>query len=488
MSRASRPGQSRPTAVIVIAPDEHSAEIVIEGQRQVVTGAAPKETRRAALDVATGHAARIGQPVLVDARDANGYWLLLATPDGVVRAADEAAPAAASPPPPAQPSPQPAPAAATKGQGRSSRGRTLVIAAAAVLALVLLVGAGAVATRFLVGSSTAAGTGGGDGAALGHPAPPGFDDTVVFDEPLAPDTRPGVSREEDLLAYTDPDDRLNLFGADGERRWAVDLPAGAGEFLDAPRFVEYGDGTAVVLETADTLWFWPVEGGEPTSVALPTDATAQYVGDSVLVRTAETAFVPVGAELVEVESPGESAPLVADGERVLNAVVNGPWQWVDTDGGVEEVHARRPRESGEMDAIVTALREYVIVRWEPLQGEGVHLAFHDREDGSAVGGADIDPADLEDVRHRSGPIGTRVVAYGPVVMDPSSGETAVVPGFVPEIAVGDQVFGRLDGAPVAVSTSGMPSDLVEGAAQPEGLLGDNAIVVHDDHLYAIPSQ
>ncbi|RKS07948.1 hypothetical protein DFP74_3636 [Nocardiopsis sp. Huas11] len=480
MSRASRPGQSRPTAVIVIAPDEHSAEILIEGQRRLVTGAAPKETRRAALDVATGYAARIGQPVLVDARDANGYWLLLATPDGVVRAADEAAPAS---PPPAPPEPAP-----VAGGSRSSRGRTLVIAGAAVLALVLLVGAGAVATRFLSGPPTAAEAEEDGGVALGHPAPPGFADTVVFDEPLAPDTRPGVSRDGELLAYTDPDDRLNLFGADGERRWAVDLPVESGEFLDPPRFVEYGGESAIVLETADTLWFWPTEGGAPTSVSLPTDATAQYVGDSVLVRTAETAFVPVDDELVEVEPPGSSAPLVADGERVLTAVVNGPWEWVDTDGGSEEVHAHRPQDAGEMESIVTALREYVIVRWEPLRGEGVHLAFHDREDGSVVGGADIDPADLEDVRHRSGPIGTRVVAYGPVVMDPESGEAAVVSGFVPEIAVGDQVFGQLDGAPVAVSASGMPSDVPEGAAQPEGLLGENAIVVHDDHLYAIPSQ
>jgi hypothetical protein len=358
----------------------------------------------------------------------------------------------------------------------------------AVLALVLLVGAGAVTTRFLIGSSTAADTEAQDGTALGHPAPPGFGDTVVFDEPLAPDTRPGVSREGDLLAYTDPDDRLNLFGADGERLWAVDLPVGSGEFLDAPRFVEYGGGTAVVLETADTLWFWPTEGGEPSSVPLREDATAQYVGDSVLVRTADSAYVPVGEELVEIEPPGSSAPLVADGERVLTAVVNGPWEWVDTDGGSEEVHARRPEDAGEMEAIVTALREYVIVRWEPLRGEGVHLAFHDREDGTVIGGADIDPADLEDVRHRSGPIGTRVVSYGPVVMDPETGEAAVVPGFVPEIAVGDQVFGQLDGSPVAVGVSGEPTDVPQGAAQPNGLLGENAIVVHDDHLYAIPSQ
>ncbi|WP_316042189.1 hypothetical protein [Nocardiopsis sp. CNR-923] len=76
MSRASRPGRTRPTVVIVIAPDERSAEISIEGHRQIVTGHVPKETRRAALDVATGYAARIGQPVLVAPATptASGGW------------------------------------------------------------------------------------------------------------------------------------------------------------------------------------------------------------------------------------------------------------------------------------------------------------------------------------------------------------------------------------------------------------------------------
>src|SRR5690606_22325249 len=113
------------TAVIVIAPDERSAEIVIEGHRQVVTGLAPKDTRRAALDVATGYAARIGQPVLVDARDANGYWRLVATPDGVVQAAEQSVPD--RPPAPVQ---GPAPVAQRQG----SLGRKLVMGGAAVLA------------------------------------------------------------------------------------------------------------------------------------------------------------------------------------------------------------------------------------------------------------------------------------------------------------------------------------------------------------------
>lgn len=476
MSRASRPGQSRPTAVIVIAPDERSAEIHVEGHRQVVTGRVPRETRRAALDVATGYAARIGQPVLVDARDAHGYWHLIATPDGVVQAADQAVPESA---------PAPQPPTVPEGGGSSGK-RTLAIVGSAVLALVLLVGAGAIVWRFLPGSPT--GTGPEDTAdvtTLNHPAPPHFSEIVDFGQELAPDTQPGVSREGDLLVYVDPQERLNLLDAEGERRWAVDLPTASGEFLGAPRFVEYGGETAIVMETAGTLWLWPASGGAPSSVDLPEDTAAQYVGASVLVRNEEEAFVLSGEELERVEVPAGSAPMLAEGEEVLAAVLNGPWTWVDADGDAVEVNPQRPENGGEMESVVTALREYVIVRWEPLRGEGTVLAFHDSRDGSVVGSAEVDPDELEDVRHRSGPVGTDVVAYGPVVMDPENGRTSVVSGLEPDIAVGSLVFGRLDGAPAAADAEGGVERAEEDSVQPSGLLGERAIVVHEDHLYAI---
>ncbi|MFL1377153.1 flagellar basal body-associated FliL family protein [Nocardiopsis protaetiae] len=481
MSRASRPGHPRPTAVIAIAPDERSAEIVIEGQRQVVTGSVPKETRRAALDVATGYAARIGQPVLIDARDSNGYWNLVATPDGVVQAADRLPPAAAPTPAPAA-----RPPVAAKRSGRGRRG--LVIAGAAVLAVVLLGGAGVAAWNLMPGEDPAVETTTTEAQVLGHPAPPGYGDTVEFSEPLAPGSQPGVSRDGDFLAFMGPDERLTLFDASGERLWSAALPAAATEFLGPPRFVDYDGEPAVVMETTGTLWFWPLAGGEYVSITLPEDASTQYVGSSALVRSGDDALVPTGGALESVEITGGAAPMLAEGSEVLTAVRTGAWTWVDPEGEVAEVNARRPENAGEMEAVVTALREYVIIRWEPLRGDGAVLAFHDSRDGSVIGAAEIDPADLEDVRHRSGPIGTAVVAYGPVVLDPESGATAVVSGFEPQMAVGTTVFGQLDGAAAAVSAAGEVREPDPASAQPAGLLGGNAIVVHEDHLYAIPSQ
>lgn len=475
MSRASRPGQTRPTAVIVIAPDERSAEIHIDGHRQVVTGQVPKDTRRAALDTATEHAARIGLPVLIDARDANGYWRLVATPDGVVQSADH--PGTEEPLPPG-------PGTDPSG-GRTGRG--LIIAGAAVVALALVAGVGVASWQLLpLGGAPQAEE--NDDAVLEHPAPVGFTDSVVFDHALAPGTLPGISRDGEQLAFVGSDERLNLLAADGSREWAADLPVGGAEVIGAPRFVAYDDEPAVVLETSEELLFWPTGGGAHETVPLGSEASPQYVGGSVLVRSDEERLVASGGELVEVEMPDGGGAMLADGDRVLVAVANGPWSWVDLEGQVEEVDPRRPEEAGEMLGIVTALREYVIIRWEALRGDGEYLAFHDSGTGEAVGGAEIAEGDLDDAAHRSGPIGSELLAYGPVVVDPGSGESAVVDGFEPTISAGPLVYGELTGSTVAVDTAGEPADLEEGAQAPSGLLGENAVVVHEDHLYAIPPQ
>jgi hypothetical protein len=141
-----------------------------------------------------------------------------------------------------------------------------------------------------------------------------------------------------------------------------------------------------------------------------------------------------------------------------------------------------------MEGVVTALREYVIVRWEAQRGDGSILAFHDREDGTPLGAAEIEEDALEGVSHLSAPIGVDLVAYGPVLFSPATGETTVVAGFTPEATVGAQVFGELDGERVALDAAGEPSEVPEDTQTPRGLLGDRAVVVHEGHLYAIPPE
>ncbi len=366
-----------------------------------------------------------------------------------------------------------------------------MIVGALGLVLLLLIGAGVVALRFLPGSSPEVSdeaepeTG---AVPLEHPAPPGYADTVDIFEELAPDTLPAVSGDGESLVYIDPDERLNLLAADGSREWSVTLPFEAGEVLGAPRFVEYGGAPHVVIETADSLWLWPEDGGAASNVSLSESDSAQYPGSGVLVRDDDSAYVLVDGELAEVDTPGGSAAMLADDGRALAGVLQGPWHWVAPDEDPREVEPEVPEGAGDLDAIMTFIRGYAMVRWEMEEGDDHLLAFHDNMDGSVLGTAEIAPEALEDVRHRTGPLGADLAAYGPVLFTPDSGETTVVPGFEPEIAIGDRIFGELDGVPVAVDASGEPTEVPEGAQTPRGLLGDRAVVVHDDHLYAIPPQ
>lgn len=493
MSRASRPGHPRPTAVIVIAPDERNAEIVIEGRRQVVQGQAPQETRRAALDIATGYAAHIGQPVLVEARDANGYWRLLATPDGVVQAADQPvqghSPQGSPQQPPTGPVPSMDPTTPKERAAGAKRRRVLLVVGAVCLALLLLVGGGLVAARFLSGPTEASDEEGDDTTVeLDHPAPPGYATTVDITEELAPDTRPSVDREGERLAYIDPSERLNLLNADGSREWSVDLPFASGEALGSPRFVEFDGGPHVALETAGALWLWPESGGTVVNVELNESASAQFVGDGVLVRDDDSAYVLVDGELAEVDTPGGSAALLAEDGRALAGVLEGPWHWVAPDEDPQRVEPERPEGAGDLVEVMTFLRGYALVRWETEEGDGHILAFHDNADGSVLGTAEVEEEDLAEVHHRTGPLGPDLAAYGPVLFAPGSGETSVVPGFEPEVALGDQVFGELDGVTVAIDATGESTEVPEGAETPRGLLGDRAVVVHDGHLYAIPPE
>ncbi|MFB8761924.1 hypothetical protein [Nocardiopsis alba] len=486
MSRAPSPGHPGPTAVIVIAQDERTAEIVIEGRRQVVSGRLPKDTRRAALDVATGYAARIGGPVIIDARDANGYWRLVATPDGVVRAADPPPVPASAPSAPEEARPAPE----KNGGGRK---RVFVIVGVVVMVLVLIGGGSAVALRFLPGSATTASETEGeeetsDGPTLDHPAPPGYATTVEITEELAPDTLPGVSADGENLVYIDPAARLNLLNADGSREWSVNLPFEAAEVLGSPRFVEYDGAPHITIETAGALWFWPATGGNAGNIELREAASAQYAGSGVLVRGDDGAYVPIDGELEEIDTPGGSGAMLAEDGRALAGVLRGPWHWVAPDEDPLKVEPEEPEGAGDLDSIMTFIRGYAIVLWEMEEGDDLLLAFHDNTDGSVLGTAEVDPDDLEDVRHRTGPLGPELAAYGPVLFEPGSGSTTVLPGFEPEIAIGERIFGELDGTRVAVDASGETVEVPEDAETPRGLLGDRAVVVREDHLYAIPPE
>ncbi|WP_148046329.1 hypothetical protein [Halostreptopolyspora alba] len=460
---------------IVIAPDESRAEVTFQGNTQVVTGGIPKETRREALDAVTRHALALGRPVRVNARDSNGEWQLVVTPDGIVHAEGGEAPEHKLP----------------KGPGAArARGRAhtvLRFTGIGVLTVGLLAVAGGVVMWLLPDTVVTPSNGGEDPVTLeARPNPPGYGPEADWRIPVDPASRPAVSPDGNRVSYFDREGQLVVAGPDGTPEWSDEPPADIADIEHTPRFVRDGDGYGVALLAGDTLWQWPESGGDPVEYEVPSDTSVSFAGDSVLVSNDESAFVPLDGELREVPVEAPAGPLIADGERVLMAELRDvPWRWVTPDASVTEVEPDTPSGADTVDQVVTARGDHVIVRWSTESDDEVVLAAHDSTDGSVVASHAIAPDEIEDARWIEG---DTMAAYGPILVRLDDGSTEVLEGLRPVSAAGDAVYGEIGGEPVAVGPDGARSDLEENTARPWGLLDGRAVVFAEDHIYALSPQ
>lgn len=463
-------GANHAAVIVVIAPDERSAEVTIAGRTQVVTGETPRQTRSSALDAAASYAAYLRRPVLVNARDANGSWQLSVSPTGVVQTVGGTDAELIGPP--------------EKKRPAAGKGRVIALSVVGgVLVLGLLGGGGYVALGLLPTGGSGGGGGGegeDDGQAIAfdsRPTPPGFTDQAAWTHAMAPDSNPAVAPDGESAAFVSDEGALTVVGPDGEERWSSDLPEGLPPSGARPYFVVDGDAYGVALLGEDSVWLWPADGGEPAETEVPDGARVSFAGNAALVEDGDDAYVVEDGELAAVDVPEGYGAMLNTGSDVLTAVRTGPWEWVGPGGA--RVEPEEPSGADEMDELLTARADTVVVVWS-AGGESV-LAVHDSRDGSVIAQSPVDPAELEDARWVEG---DGVAAYGPVVFDLDAGEAHEV-DLDPVSASGDWVFGELDGEYVAVDAAGEPTVIDEDTARPWGLLGERAVVVSGDSVYAL---
>ncbi|CAM3774289.1 hypothetical protein GCM10009799_13350 [Nocardiopsis rhodophaea] len=471
MSGRREPGRQRGSVVIVISRDEHSAEITIEGRTQVVTGSIPKETRRAALDVATGYAAHLGRSVLVNARDANGAWQLIISPTGVVRAAGGSE----------------AELVARPAAKRQRKGKKVALAlSGGALAVVAALAVGAVWVWGPDGTNTTVNNGGAEESGVlleARAAPPGFSREAAWRLPTRTGTRPALAPDGSLAAYINPNDELVVVDPEGEQKWSAKLPLASSDIVGAPVFVGADDGYGMAVTDNETLWQWPVGGGDPEAIKLPDDARVTFAGTSPLVLDPSDAYIPDGGKLAKIKVPSGFGAMIADGGRVLTGVKTGRWIWVtadDADG--KEIVPKAPSGADRPIELLTARADYTVVLWEAEDGDDDLLAVHDAQDGAPIAAAAVDGDELAEARWVRD--GSRA-AYGPVIFDLESGDARTLEGFSPVSVAGDMVYGEAVGARVAVPAGGAPIDMDMDAVRPWGLLGDRAIVIANGDLYAL---
>ncbi|GAA1770082.1 hypothetical protein [Streptomonospora arabica] len=468
MSEPAAPHSS--PVVLVVAADERSAEVTIERHTRTVFGATPKETRNAALDLSAEYAAHMGRPVLVNARDGNGAWQLIVSPTGVVRAAGgtEAALLSGSP------------------RTKPKRGRRIALAVVgAAAALAVLAGGAFAAVRYVPALVPEAAPADDRPAATmeSRQAPPGFTRDAAWRRPMHAGTEPDVAEGGKRAAYIDPGGRLRVVGRDGGPRWTADLPLSADEVVSGPRFVRAGSADAVAVVGGGALWLWESGGGTPREVALPEGADVSYAGGAPLVIADAKASIPVDGELAPVEKPEGTGALLSDGERVLTAVVRGPWTWVAPDGATERVRPQTPEGAESLHEVYSAGGGYVVAAWNPAGGgDGKVLAFHDWSDGSVAAAAEASEEGLADSVLVHTP---KAAAFGPVIADPREGSATALEGFEAVSAAGGTVFGEVGGVDVATTAGAEPIELEGDVARPWGLLGGRAVVVADGDVYAL---
>ncbi|GAB3491226.1 hypothetical protein GCM10027440_40110 [Nocardiopsis coralliicola] len=457
--------------VVVIAPDERSAEITIEGRTSVIQGETARQVRSGAIDAAASYAAHLGRSVLVNATDANGSWQLSVSPSGVVQTVggDDSELTGAR-------------------QSGSGKGRRILLGTAAgVLVLTVLGGAGYYGWTLLApGGGEPGSDGGGPAPFTERPVPPGFAAEAAWSHPMAQGSDPAVAPDGSAAAFLDPDDRLTVIGPDGTEQWSEALPAPAGDLVVPPYFIADpagGEGYAIALASAETLWTYSADGGEPVATEIADGARVSYAGRAPMVEDGGDVFVPDGSgDLVEV-APSERGygAMLYDGERVLTAVVDGPWIWESPGGGApEEVAPEVPQGAGDMAELLTARAEHVVVLWEAGGGDSV-VAVHDAADGAVLAQAAADEDDLAEARWV---YGDTVAAYGPIVFDLEEGGGTDT-GMAPVSASGGQVYGELDGGEVVVDASGETQEIAEGTAKPWGLLDGHAVVVAGGTAYGL---
>ncbi|GLU47615.1 hypothetical protein [Nocardiopsis ansamitocini] len=467
MTQSAQPGDR---VTVVIASDELSAVVTIEGRPQTVRGEGAKETRRIALDLAAGYATHIGRPVLIEARDDFGVLRLEAAPGGVVRGLTETSPL-----------PQPKPKPARSGKG----GAKVALAVIGGLVAIGLVAVGVVVVIGLLPGQTVA-QDGGEGPVLldGRSPPAGFASTADWRIPLAPGTRPAVAPDGGSAAIITLDERLALVDGSGEQSWSGELPLPVSEIKGLLRFGEGPDGPRVVVVGPSSFWLWPTGGGDPVEYPLASGAQVTFGGSAPLVTTDDGVLLPQDDELVEVDVPEGAGAMLAHGSEVLMAAVGARWFWVPGEGASTEVEADAPEGAEDEGRMLTASENYVVVRWKDPAADRVLLGFHDPRDGSVVASASIAVEELADAHLIEG---AGVAAYGSVLLDPDSRETRVLSGFKPLSAAGDVLYGELDGEQVAVGADALPEEMEPNAARPWGLLDGRAVVVDGNNgLYALP--
>ncbi|GAA1590777.1 MULTISPECIES: hypothetical protein [Kribbella] len=452
--------------------DDHNAEVKIAGRSHPLNNSDP---RAAAIQLVAERAAQLGRPMKVTAVEADGAsWPLVVHPDGQVDAIDT---------------------------GARKKKPIWPIVVALVVAVVLIAGTTLYVTVFSkLGDHKPVATASPKLPSLPEPSvepyefspktqPPGYTSHASWSVDIAKDSTPAIRPDGTEVAILSEDADSNrkvvVFNSEGKVLWQDKVPKDASN----PVYTTIDSKVVLAVTTEDTLYYWEGDGAFPKEIELPDSATVQFFGKSPLIVLSGDnagAMVVSGGVLKEAPAgPRLSTILLAEGDRALYALYGGPIYWTQPDKKTQQLDLQKPGGAGAVKQVVAASPDYALVLWTSVKSPDMVIpVVHSTASGKFV--AVCKPqqnGDTEGWDWVPDPM-RRAAAWGPCVINLSTGKSTIVPDFQPLSLAGGFIYGTIHSQLYAVSSNWSQHKL-QDITRPWGIAGSHAIVVYNSVLYAL---
>ncbi|HET6742244.1 MAG TPA: hypothetical protein VFH76_25040 [Kribbella sp.] len=453
--------------------DDHNAEVKIAGRSHPLNHTDP---RQAAIQLVAERAAQLGRPVKVTAVESDGAsWPLVVHPDGQVDGVDTEA-------------------------GKKKPIWPIVLAM--VVAVVLLGGTVLYLTVFSkLGDHKPVATVSPKLPSLPGPdvhaddfapktQPPGYtahaDWTVDIDSDSTPTIRPDGT--EVAVVVTDPessDKKLVVFDANGKVLWQDTIPQDA----DNPVYTSIDGKLVLAVTTEDTLYYWAGDGAKAQEIQLPDGADVQFFGKSPLIELSgdNAGYMVISGGVLKAlpDPPRLSTVLLAEGDRALVSRYDSPVYWAQPDKGLTPLKLEKPGGAGEVQQVVAASPDYVLVLWKLAKDNSMVIpVVHSSASGKMVAVCESQQDSTVETWDWVPDPKRQSAAWGECLINLSTRKVHMVPGFRPLSLAGGLLYGTLAGNTVAVGSNWKQTTL-PAVTRPWGIAGTHAIVVYDSVLYAL---
>lgn len=314
--------------------------------------------------------------------------------------------------------------------------------------------------------------------------PPGWTQQAAWTVQLAKDAPAPITTADGTTIAVTADDRsanpqtgdtryLSVLETDGRTRWAAPLST-------APRvgpILSRVDGVdvALIAGTRDVT-YWPLTGGDPTVVSLPSGATLTPTG-VIKLRDDQLGYLHAGAIAVVDQLPRTEPAIAVDGAVIVTQADDGAWWTLRADAAPTVAKPAPPTGVTGLRDFLAVGPDHVITAWTTADQRTCAVAAYATNDAATQATTTLPCASLPRAGATYASTGA-VAGVGTLIL--RDGTITAAPG-VTITAVVDQVYGTKSGDDVLVSADGNTTPLPAGTLIPTGLSDGHLLVVDSDH-------